>query len=624
MFRRSGLVGFLSTEAFIIGGALLVAVLATYLLKPSRPTRRVSSTFLWLAAFHEMQADRPWRRVPPSLLLLLQLLALAAIVAALARPYTLTADASGLDAIVLLDTSASTQATDVQPSRFAAARGKVRDIIDTLQPGETLSLIALGAEPRLVSPRTTDREVLKRALDSIQPTLQSANLPAALSLAASLAEGRTDTQVIVVGSGPLNRAAVPNGFPLPLRYVGVGASAENLAIEALGTRMLEGHLAGLARVANYGRQRHTVTLDLQVDGTRFDTRVLSIDAGASADAEWDDLPPTTRVLEAHLAEPDPLAVDNTAWAIVGGDRPARVLLVSTGNVFLERALSLRDGLQLTRKGPNSYASEGQVGDFDLVVFDGALPPQLPPSGSLLVIHPPTGNTLVPAFQDMLVSRVDSVREDHPLLQDVPLEGVHVNRARRVEVPAWADSVLESPETPLLLVGEPGGRRVAVLSFDVHESDLPVQPAFPILVQHLLDWLVPGGSVATPLVRVGESAAVVPLPEAQSVDVITPDGRQVRVAPPFPAPPFAETTLPGIYQVVQRDADGVETNSFFGANFSAPSQSRLQPGESVVIAAGTSGSKSTANQLIAPREVWQVAVIAALALLVAEWWAFQKR
>ena len=36
---------------------------------------------------------------------------------------------------------------------------------------------------------------------SAQPTLQTPNLPAALSLAASLAEGHADTQVIVVASG---------------------------------------------------------------------------------------------------------------------------------------------------------------------------------------------------------------------------------------------------------------------------------------------------------------------------------------------------------------------------------------------------------------------------------------
>jgi von Willebrand factor type A domain/Aerotolerance regulator N-terminal len=617
--------GFLSLDAFSIGAALLVAVLATYLLKPSRPTRRVSSTFLWLAAFHEMQADRPWRRVPPSLLLLLQLLALGAIIAALARPFTLSADTSGLDAIVVLDTSASTQATDVPPSRFEAARQRVAQLVDALQPGETLSLIALGAEPRLGAPRTSDRAALHQALDTIQPTLQSVNLPAALSLAASLAEGRSDTQVIVVASGPLNRDLVPNGFPLALRYIGIGSSAENVAIDALGTRLLDGHLAGLARVANYGQQRHDVTLDLQVDGTRFDTRVLSIDPGGAADTEWDDLPPTTRVLEAHLAEPDALGVDNTAWAIVGGDRPARVLLVSSGNVFLERALGLRSGVQVTRTGPNAYLGEAQASPFDLVVFDGLLPADLPASGSVLLLHPPTGNPLLPTFQDVLVSRVEAVRDDHPLLVDVPLAGVHVSRARRVEVPAWADSVLESPETPLLLVGEPGGRRVAVLTFDVHDSDLPVQPAFPILAQHLLDWLVPTGSVATPVVRVGEATELVPLPEAQSVEVITPDGRQVQVAPPFPAPPFAETTLPGIYQVVQRDADGAETRSVFGANFAAPVESRLQAGENVAMAAGTAGTKrGTAAELLAPREIWQVAIIGALVLLVAEWWAFQKR
>src|ERR1051325_1135884 len=109
--------GFFAPEAAVVGGARLVALLATYLLKPSRPVRRVSSTFLWLAAFHEMQTDRPWRRVPPSILLLLQLLALAAIVAALARPFVISIDSSGLDSIVLIDVSAAMQATDVAPSR---------------------------------------------------------------------------------------------------------------------------------------------------------------------------------------------------------------------------------------------------------------------------------------------------------------------------------------------------------------------------------------------------------------------------------------------------------------------------------------------------------------------------
>jgi hypothetical protein len=617
-------VGFFGPEVVGIGAALLVAVLATYLLKPSRPTRRVSSTFLWLAAFHEMQTDRPWRRIPPSLLLLLQLLALAAIVGALARPYVLSFDASGLDAIVLLDVSASMQATDVAPTRFEAARARVGEMIDALAPGQTLGLVSLGAEPRVVAPRTNDPLVLRQALASLQPTLASANLPAALSLAASLAEGHPEAQVVVVASGGLERAQVPSGFPLPLRFVGIGSPAENVAVGAFGTRLIDGHMAALARVANYGPQQRVATLNLRVDGTRFDTRVLTIEPGAAADASWDDLPLSARVLEATLAEPDALAVDNTAWSVVGGDRPTRVLLVSTGNVFLERALGLRSGVQVSRAGPATYTADAMSAlPFDLVVFDGVIPPDVPPTGSLLLVHPPAGNALVPAGQDVAISRLAAVRDDHPILADVPLSGIHISRARLLEVPAWADSVLEAPETPLLLLGEQAGHRTAVLGFDVHDSDLPLQPAFPILIQHLLDWLVPGGSVATPVVRVGEAAALVPLPEARSVDIVTPAGVQVRVAPPFPAAPFAQTEQPGIYQVVQRDAEGHETRSQFAANFTNPGQSQLRVGTNATLTPGAANVSSAAN-LVAPREIWQIAVVIGLALLVIEWWAFQRQ
>src|SRR5216117_1450412 len=107
--------GVLAPAAFLLGGALLLAILATYLLRPKRPQRRVSSTFLWLAALNEVQAQRPWRRVPPSVLLILQIAALAALVLALARPFVLTTESTGAFSIVLLDASASMQVTDVAP-----------------------------------------------------------------------------------------------------------------------------------------------------------------------------------------------------------------------------------------------------------------------------------------------------------------------------------------------------------------------------------------------------------------------------------------------------------------------------------------------------------------------------
>jgi Ca-activated chloride channel family protein len=605
-------VGFLAPGAFLVGGALLLAILATYLLRPRRPARRVSSTFLWLAALADLQAQRPWRRVPPSVLLLLQIAALAAMIAALARPFALTSESTGLNTIVLLDASAAMQATDVSPSRFQAGRSRVAQMIDTLEPGQTLALVSLDARPRVVAQPNSDRGQLQRALDSIQPTTQSANLPVALSVAGSLAEGHADAQVVVVADGAIDRSQAPAAFPLPLRYVAVGStSAANLAVAGLSTRVVDGRVSALARVVNYGPQTRSATLVLRVDGTRFDARLMSIEPGSAVDAQWDDLPAAAHTLEARLDQADSLALDDAAWAVLDGDRPTRVLLVSEGNVFVEHALGLRSGTQVTRVSPGDYTPQPQA--FDLIVLDGSVPAVLPTGSSVLLLHPPANNGFLQVGPDIPVSSPSAARQGDALLADVPLAAVHISRSRRLDPPGWADVVVSSPETPLLLVGEQLGRRVGVLGFDVHQSDLPLQPGFPVLVQHLLDWLVPRSSTATPVVQVGQSISLAPLPEAVSVDVIAPDGRRTAVAPPLPPPPFSGTDTPGVYQVVQRDASGRETTTFFAANFLNPPESQLRPG--VESGAPTVGPRK--EPLKAPREVWQPLAIAALVLLAIE-------
>src|SRR5438105_13615984 len=169
--------GFLAPAIFAPAAALLAAILATYLLRPKRPTRRVSSTFLWLAALHDLEAQRPWRRVPPSLLLLLQIAALLAMVAAVARPFILTTQSTGPFTVVLLDASASMQATDVSPSRFEQAKGRVTQLIDSLESGQPLALVCLDAQLLVPAAPANDPAELKRALQSLQPTHGSATPP---------------------------------------------------------------------------------------------------------------------------------------------------------------------------------------------------------------------------------------------------------------------------------------------------------------------------------------------------------------------------------------------------------------------------------------------------------------
>ena len=75
--------------------------------------------------------------------------------------------------------------------------------------------------------------------------------------------------------------------------------------------------------------------------------------------------------------------------------------------------------------------------------------------------------------------------DEPLLHDVDLTRTHVARAQRMELPAWARTVIPGPaQAPLLYAGTRDGLATAVLAFDLRQSDLPLQVAWPILVANL--------------------------------------------------------------------------------------------------------------------------------------------
>ncbi len=72
----------------------------------------VSSTMLWQKLLRDREANAPWQKLRRNLLLLLQLLILAALVLALARPFFPISSVISGSTVVLLDGSASMQATD--------------------------------------------------------------------------------------------------------------------------------------------------------------------------------------------------------------------------------------------------------------------------------------------------------------------------------------------------------------------------------------------------------------------------------------------------------------------------------------------------------------------------------
>ena len=106
---------FLAPAALVFAAAIPV-VIVFYLLKRKRVVRLVSSTLLWQRFLSETQASAPFQRLRKNWLLILQILLLIAAVLALSRPYFSAKMKPAQLRVVVLDASASMQATDETPS----------------------------------------------------------------------------------------------------------------------------------------------------------------------------------------------------------------------------------------------------------------------------------------------------------------------------------------------------------------------------------------------------------------------------------------------------------------------------------------------------------------------------
>src|SRR5512139_4306527 len=134
----------------IAGLAFLPVVVAMYLLKLRRDEAVVPSTLLWQRLVADVEANAPWQRLRRSLLLLLQLLLVLVLAFLAARPFLERPAGLAGDVVVVIDTSASMQATDVAPTRLEAARLAVLDALRELPTGGVVSVIAAERSARIV------------------------------------------------------------------------------------------------------------------------------------------------------------------------------------------------------------------------------------------------------------------------------------------------------------------------------------------------------------------------------------------------------------------------------------------------------------------------------------------
>lgn len=621
---------FLAPAAFA-ALAIAIPILLLYMLRLRRREVLISSTFLWRQVVQDTEANTPWQRLRRNLLLFLQLLILLLLVLALARPFITVPTISAGKIALLLDASASMTATDVAGStRFAAAIEQARQIVNNMNPRDTISLIRVADIAEPLTAYTADKNELRQALAGMSVSHGAGDWDTALTLAAAGAVGAENFSIVMITDGGLGAAAsLPANIPQPI-VVPIGESADNVAITALATRALAGGQPPqlFAQVTNYGAAAADISLVIRLDDVLRLSRSGAIPPRSQLPIPFDE--PISQPFETLSAvltfdndAQDFLALDNRAWTVRNEVNTRRVYYVSqTGNLFLEQVLRSLPGVQTFRGNAENRRLPADA--FDLYVFDGWLPNALP-AGDMLLINPPnstplfTLGALLEPTDEIIVSA-----EESPITAFVDLDEMSLLQVRELSA-AWAQPLIRAPEAAVLLAGEVNARQIAILPFDLRDSNLPLLIAYPVLMANLIDWFSPADIVPLPDgLSVGDVLLISPPLLADSLRITAPDGRVSELAVEGETLAYTETGQLGLYKLEILQAGEVTQSQHFAVNLFASGESDITPRPEAELQLGGGLTEAAADEQLGLQEFWMLLALAALLLLAIEWYVYHRR
>lgn len=633
----------------LLWGLLAAPIIIFYILKIRLRRVPVSSVIFWNQIFEEKQARSIWQRLRHLLSLLIQLCFLGLLVFALADPFFSWEVRDARRIVVILDNSASMNASDVQPTRLEKARATVNGVIDSLRMRDEMAVVAAGTQPKVVCGLTGHQQTLRGAIQSVESTDGPTRVADAAKLARRLLAGHENGQILLLTDGCFQDAAETleaedvTWFPVGERPDNVGITAFQVRrslIDPIGYEIL-------TVVETFGEEPVELRLELELDDEVVDVLPLELEPGKPWKRVFQKTSAEGGTLLARLDRDDVLETDNTAQAILPKRERQKVILVTPGNLFLERVFeaNVLADVEVVAELPESIPNGATV------VFHRDIPEKLP-NADVVVVEPSNATALWKLHEKLDQPLVAEQDKDSPLMAHVRLDNVLMPEAYRVEPTTEAHTLVESAAgDPLYFsIDRPDGS-VLVLTVNLDKSDLPLRTAFPILMSNALSWFSGAKGELREALATGDVAEVELPPEllptsnqqsseGEAVDagtspvLVAPDGTRS----PLAVGDSATVTIGplnrcGIWRIAPADYDD-QSAATSEAQQGQPAE------EQAVVQLACNLASSSESDLRAPetkpeqqpiatagfagRPIWFYLIAAAWLLIAAEWFLYQRR
>ncbi len=631
--------GFATPIALAFFG-LFIPVLLLYLLKQQRRRMQVSTLMFWDQVLGDEQSAVSFKKMRKLVSLLLQLLFIALLTLALARPLV-GKDMLGARRIVLfVDTSASMTAQENGRTRFDEAASLAENVVQGMSLGDTLMLATVSDIVDVVMPFTNSRKDLMDAIAGLTVSHGATNFEDAFDLLENLPSDSRETYVYVIGDGAFDEVAITVPERTRFAYLQTGEESENVGITAFELRPLPASPRDfeiLFEAANETEKEQTIPFEIRVGPNLIDAGELTLAPGAREIRSVSQFSRSGGEVQVTLDFDDAFQLDNTAYAVLPPPDPMKIVLVTEGNLFLQSALATDDDVSIAVLTPLEYEALPGGAPEKLAsvttLFDRA-PPSSAPAGHAIYIGEWPAFVAPPSTEEVEDPVVTEFDREHPINRHLHLSTVAIETAHRINLPDDFTPLIRSFDDTLLALGGDANRYTMVLTFDTASSDLPLRVAYPILMANAIrfmgqvdsgeDWRsLDIGSILTKaeLERQARRAHHHEGSDAETFAILRPgEGTSESADNPREFPKLLSIDRCGIYRVATHPG---EQAPLFAANLVSRRESRIQPAETLPLQ--TDGPlPEILEGFRLGLEPWFCLVLIALILIAVEWGLFHRR
>ncbi len=512
--------------------SLVPVIILLYLLKQKVKDQPFSSTMLWQEIYKNLEAKTPFEKLKKNILMYMQILLMLLLIFALMAPTLKKGGMLQENVVIVIDNSASMQYLyDEHDTRLEHSIKEAKKEIDRLSENAMVTLISSGKDAAVVY-QGRDKSTLKKRLNGIEATIEAGTLDSAAGVVNSVIAEMDHVHIICYTDTAFSsNDCIKNNKNASLIVEDVYSKGENCSLDYINYSAAENGVEALCRITNYSEREITQDVSLYADSDIVDVQTVTVKPKESEIVYFERQNAAidgSVVLRGELSRKDSLMADNSQSIVVTADTEKKVLLLSEGNVFLEKALSLDDNVTVYKSDDvnvlnQAVGDSGQNETFDLYVFDGVELPddfdvgQFPEQAGFLFFN------YAEDFYDSGYMVKDSEVSDTVLYFDKsPVTGYieeysfGILKAYTYVLPDWGQPFLKTGEGSVAgYYGTDGKRNIGVIGFDIHNTDFALQTEFPIFMSQLGDMLLGTGTEETEIVNfpVGEESDVMPVDSA---------------------------------------------------------------------------------------------------------------